>query len=130
MCLAVYLASDRSLPLVEQAAFLVRPLERREAGVRRHFSKPHIYYIGAYTGCGCGFIPDDPSEAAQRAETIAQFVAYLDREVPELQLELFVCWEGAQAKTPVHRLRLTRDQLAGRAEWCEELAFTLVERAA
>jgi hypothetical protein len=130
MCLAVYLAADLPLPPVELATFLVRPLERREADVRQQFSKPHVYYIGSYTGCGCGFSPDDPSGTAKRAETIAALLAYLDREAPDHEVELFTCWEGAQAQAPVRRLRLTRAELAQRSEWCDELAFTLLACAA
>ncbi len=60
MCKALYLAS--SLPLPESKwnernpGLYVEAVPESEAAVRRHFSKPHVYYAGAHEGCGCVLI--------------------------------------------------------------------------
>ena len=132
MCLAVYLAMDRPIPPIDEAEFSVRPLAAHEESVRRHLSRTHVSYLGSYTGCGCGFIGDDPDpgEMAARAHGIAALVAYLDAQMPEIDFELFTCWEGDQVKAPQHRLRLTRSELPERTDWSEELTLALVTRTA
>ena len=59
MCMMIYIASDRPLPLIdwqdEFPAFHVRELREEEMAVRTHFKKPYVYYAGSHEGCGCGF---------------------------------------------------------------------------
>lgn len=130
MCLAVYVAVEGSIPGIDERQFNVRPLARREERVRRQFSKTNVYYVGSHTGCGCGFIGDDPDpeDVAARAQSVRAFVAYLDAQLPVDDLELFTCWEGAQAKAPQRRLELRRSQLAERTDWSDELCFAVVTR--
>jgi hypothetical protein len=62
MCDALYVASDRLLPLInydeDNPALWVGELgsfEKEDKLVIRQFSLPYVYYIGAHTCCGCGF---------------------------------------------------------------------------
>jgi hypothetical protein len=59
MCLALYIASSKSLPLVpwdpEKPAFHVVPLPDDRPAVRKLFQQPHIYYVGSHEGCSCAF---------------------------------------------------------------------------
>ena len=56
MCLAVYLASDKPLPLVEwnekQPKFNVLPLDDRDTQVTKQFRNPFVVYAGSHEGCG------------------------------------------------------------------------------
>lgn len=59
MCKLVYIAAQRPLSLVnpsdKKTAIVVQELSENERGVIKRFSKPFVYYVGAYEGCGCGF---------------------------------------------------------------------------
>jgi hypothetical protein len=60
MCMMLYLGSDAELPLIPwddniHQSICVNELNDPIEYVRKHFSKPFIYYVGAYEGCGCGF---------------------------------------------------------------------------
>ena len=130
MCLTVFLAADHALPHVNEdlvpPTFSVRPLQPNEEPVRAQFSKPHLFYVGSHTGCGCGFMAGDPAASAARAHTIAQLVDYLNSAVQDGEVEMFVCWEGDQTKPIANRIRIARDELPDRADWTQELTFSLV----
>jgi len=59
MCLALYIASPKPLPLVpwdpQNPAFHVIPLPEDKPAVRKLFRFPHIYYVGSHEGCSCAF---------------------------------------------------------------------------
>jgi hypothetical protein len=99
-CEYVPCASEAELPDIDSADIVVRQLLPAERRVAPHFSKPRIAYIGAYTGCGCGFIYGDPVE---RSASIEALLTFLELHAPHETLELFV-----------------------RPEWCDELALTVV----
>jgi hypothetical protein len=122
MCLVVYLASDRPLPLIswdENArGFHVTELTgEKDEPVRVQFTQPHVYYAGSHTICGCGFnygqdplAEDDPEELALRARTLSAMSDYLASAVANGgTIELFACWEGDQAAVPEHRRELAPD---------------------
>lgn len=62
MCMAVYLASDVPLPLIPwdegNPSFNTMELSDYEQPFMEQFTKPHVYYLGSYTGCSCGFSSD------------------------------------------------------------------------
>jgi hypothetical protein len=59
MCMVVYIGSDvplRTWPFdAAKPRFYVTEVLAHDSAVKRHFSNPHIYYAGAFEGCGCGF---------------------------------------------------------------------------
>ena len=127
MCLAVYIASDRELPLKPFAprapAFNVKPLTAHEASVRQQFSLPHVVYAGAQTSCACGFVEesDDDREASEASRS--DLVEYLELALRSGAVEIFTCWEGDQERGPARRLRLDLAQLSQTADWLAELTF-------
>ncbi|MEZ5316209.1 MAG: hypothetical protein R2752_02300 [Vicinamibacterales bacterium] len=142
MCMAVYAAADAPLPLVEwdtaQPAFNVHPLEPRDEPVRRHFTRPFVVFVGAHTGCACGFAygafaPRDDLERAEDARARASVTAlrrYLTAAVAELGVvELFSCWEGDQGAEARHRLEVGPDHFGGEAFEFPEKAYFVVHRA-
>ena len=119
MCLTVYIASDVPLPSVDTPNLVVRPIEERERPVARHFSKPNIYSIGAYTGCACGFRPHGEDSEA-RGKTLSELLQFLDAHAPDKQLEFFVSWVGREKDAAKFNLSFARSELADRTDWCEE----------
>jgi len=122
MCLMVYLAADRPLPLMPRdegrPVFLVRELTERDEPVRRQFTRAHLYYTGAYEDCGCGFqYGEDPEveelEQVIRAEESRRaLVKYLRNALSAVPVvELFACWDGDQAAEPSYRSRVSPDDL-------------------
>jgi hypothetical protein len=111
MCWALYLASDKDLPLVswnEKApGFNVQALSEHEFRVKRQFSFPNVVYVGSHEGCSCGFMaggPHQPEREPSRAADAKGLFAYLK----ELQgfgarLEMLLCWEGDEEKVPIKR---------------------------
>jgi hypothetical protein len=122
MCRAFYLATDLPVSLIpwDEAApaFNVVPLSDEESEVVRQFSKPHVVYLGAHTGCSCGFAPEDENDA-QASRSAHELRAFLSRVVDEQgKAEFFACWEGEQAHEPGARLEISPSAFEG-----DRLAF-------
>jgi len=134
MCLGVYLAAPDSLPEIqwsqERPAFNVGPITPDEASVRRHFSHPHVYYLGSHTQCGCGFSSREEPELADRRRSLESLQAYLADATLRGPVELFVCWDGDYAEDPRQRIQLQAKELAGRDDWLEDRTFVEVRGAA
>jgi hypothetical protein len=122
MCLMVYLAADRPMPLVPQdearPVFFVRELLPRDEGVRAQFSRHHVYYAGAYENCGCGFqygeYPgmEEPEQVARAQQSRRALVQYLRQALSVVPaIDLFACWDGDQAEAPLCRSKLRPDDL-------------------
>ena len=133
MCLAVFLASDRPLPLVpwveERPSFNVSELAPDELRVRGRFSKRHVYYLGAYTGCSCGFTPDDEAEeeaAARSRDDLVRYVSEALASDPDAAFELFTCWDDDYLEPASRRIELRPDQLRDADTWFDEFVFATV----
>ena len=120
MCLTVYIASDTALPNVNTSHLIVRPINEHEARVERHFSRPKIHFVGAYTGCACGFMAPDAAGDEERDLTLSELVRFLDAHAPNEPLELFVSWVGNEKRPAKNNLAFRRSELAARTDWCEE----------
>jgi hypothetical protein len=59
MCLALYIAASKPLPVIprnpKKPAFHVVPLPENMQEVRALLPYPHIYYVGSHEGCSCAF---------------------------------------------------------------------------
>lgn len=68
MCLALYIASPKPLPLVpwdpKKPTFHVVPLEEDDHRVRKILPHPYIYYVGSHEGCSCAFNYEHELKAA------------------------------------------------------------------
>jgi hypothetical protein len=108
MCLALYVGSDAELPDLDTEHIVVRSLSPSEQRVARQFSKPNIAYVGAFTGCGCGWTVSygDPAQERQRRASIEALLSFLELHARDETLELFVCWSGAEASAQQRRGRL------------------------
>lgn len=136
MCMALFAGADEPLAQIEwqesSPAFYVQPLSQTDESVRHRFTKAHVYYMGAHTGCSCGFnygqiepvtAEDHAEEAAGRA-SVAALQQFLRQAVLRLgEVELFSSWEGDWAEEPERHLDVTPDWFGGEA-------FKLPERVA
>jgi len=59
MCMELFVASDqpieRSHGWKGEAFLTVEEVDAEDESVRRHLTLPHVRYLGAHTGCSCGF---------------------------------------------------------------------------
>ena len=116
MCWAVYLASEEELPEIpwdaDHPSFHVRKLSSKDdEDVIPHFTRPSIRYVGSHEGCGCGFFRDteEPNSAMYREfrKALSALATYVRLALKGSdQLEMFLCWEGDQKKSPVSRVSL------------------------
>jgi hypothetical protein len=140
MCWVLYLAADRQLsqrPFQPSSpGFNVSVPSGRETVVRKQFSKPHVYAVGAHTGCGCGFDrgqanPDHPEELQATEASLQALHGYLG-EALELagSLELFACWDGDQAAAPDHHVKLRLADFTTGMTWFPDRTFVEVTAGA
>ncbi len=133
MCMGVYLASEVLLPILpwDETArgFNVVELSEYEQPVKAQFTKPYVYYVGAYTGCSCGFSPtsDEGPEAALRDREA--FASYVEKVVGSGSLELFLCWDGDWEQEPTVRVRLNPRDILEHEKWDRELLFAVISKA-
>jgi hypothetical protein len=145
MCKMLFVAADEPLPLIpwqqNNPAFWVREIREAEAGVRKQFTKPYIYYVGSHEGCGCGFAygiwPIDdasPFAMSKRAEEAAGREAvqclseYLARAVENGDVELYACWEEEQEYDPAERATVTPADVGGPAFQFKDSQFLIVQQ--
>ena len=125
-CMAIYLAADGPLPLVEWQAeapgFYIIDLETdNDRLVRAQFTVPHVYFAGSHSHCGCGFnygriaqFERDPEELVRKHNSLAAMSEYLAHEIGRVgEIELFACWDGDQAADPEIHRALTPGSLLG-----------------
>ena len=137
MCMALFIAAAEPLETIpwdaSQPGFNVQALSDSEEGVRRHFTKPNVYYAGAHTGCSCGFayglldVMDeaDAVEAAAGRQSVSDLRSYLESAIARLgEVEMFSAWEGDFGADATQRLDVTPDWFGGdRFELPERVVF-------
>ena len=137
----LYAAADLPLPTlpfdVTAPAFNVRDADRRDArareAARAHLTKPHVYLLGAHTGCACGFsygVDGKEDEEADGRESVRRLAEYLEGAVERGgPLELYACWDGDEPEPPVERATVTPryfggDAFALRERWLATVVAT------
>ena len=142
MCMALYLATDEPVegPAWSEASplFNVQALTEGEAPVRLQFSKQHLVYLGAHTGCSCGFsygadpleTPEDAAEDVNAREAVASLRGFLERCLATSEtVELFACWEGDQGSPPDSKVEVGPKHFGGDSFRLPEKRFYLIRRA-
>ena len=95
MCLMVYIASDKPLPLIDwnenKRAFNVTDLSKYEKNVETQFKYTNVYNAGSHLGCGCGFLKEfkEEDELALANENYLQLKSLFDRR-PGKQVRNFI----------------------------------------
>src|SRR5262249_3261522 len=125
------------LPMVpwreSHPAFNVQSLSDSEQAVKKHFTKANVYYLGAHTGCSCGFqygpVPpttdEDRREEAAGRQSVASLREYLKQAVQDgREVELFSSWEGDWHEENVERMEVSPDWFSGESfRLPEKVAF-------
>lgn len=82
MCLMLYLGSHTPLELRKNAWLSLESLQEEAQAVRQHVRRDHVYFVGAHTGCSCGF----PHVLAETV--IEYFDGLFDDHSPERESDL------------------------------------------
>ena len=128
--MVLYAAADAALEIVPErdppGTFSARPITAAEAAVRQHFSKQHIYFIGAHTGCSCGFaFGNGGDEDDEGRASVRELRKYLERSLASVgPLELYACWDGEESEPTESRTVVQVSDFSADAE-----AFELEQRA-
>ena len=115
MCLMLYVGTDRDLPVRADSHLRVETVEQSRLPVARWFSQPVIRFIGAHTGCSCGFpsiISEEPvpyfdgmwPQADERADDLRSLNALLGMlrtaRATGAALELYPIGDGDEGLPP------------------------------
>jgi hypothetical protein len=137
MCMVVYVASDYPLPMLAwdqtNPQFHVTELSERTEPVRRHFTKPCVYYVGSHEMCGCGFQygeyegyeeeADLPAKRESRRR-LAEFLSVALQHQPAV--EVYACWDGDEGLAPDHTGRVRPSELVQSRTFFREREFLVV----
>lgn len=126
MCLMLYIGTRESLPERETSDLIVGPVEEARQGVAQWFTQPVIQFVGAYTGCSCGFPsvvaesvseyydgmwppPDERADDLRSVSALIQLLgAALDGGQP---VELYPVWNGDEGEAPKGVVQWSFEQL-------------------
>ena len=118
MCLAVYIASSKELPLIAwveaEPSFNVSLLSNEEVPVKKQFTLEHVYYVGSHQGCGCGFFKE--GEAGEELLKVEESYNNLSKYILSAKengasIQLFSCWEGDQASSMENKEKISERTL-------------------
>ena len=65
MCLMLYIGTAKELSLRSSSDLRIETVDDARLGVKQWFSSPVVHFVGAHTGCSCGFpsvIAESPIE--------------------------------------------------------------------
>lgn len=117
MCLMLYVATTGDQPYLETDLLNVEDVEPKRLAVRQWLTLPVVRFVGAHTGCSCGFrsveatepIAFDPEmfyEEPRTADTARASLAALlamARSFAERDgaIELMAVWDGDEGEPPL-----------------------------
>ena len=126
MCLMLYVATLIELPLLQSDPIRVEAIEPDQEVVRQVFSLPHARFVGAHTGCSCGFpyvVAEEPieywegmfDEDEEREKDRRSLQALLDLIRPDVPpsgvVELYPVWNGEEALPPKGTVHLSLESI-------------------
>ena len=120
MCLMLYMATQGELPVHSSPELSVEEVEPSREAVRQWFSLPVVRFIGAHTGCTCGFphvVAEEPIEYwdgifdGQDREADLKSVELLLALVREHvtatgEVQLYPVWDGEEGCPPKGEINL------------------------
>lgn len=113
MCFAVYIGTNEkqttSTWKQDETLLYLEELKGDEI-VKEKFSKPFVYYVGADTGCSCGFAWevenfDDPDEQDNKKSPQA-LIDFIATQTKKEDLEFYCCWEGDWGDPIIEKIEL------------------------
>lgn len=135
MCLFIYLASNKPLDLVNkverETGFYLRNLNENENSAYQNFTKRFVYFVASWEGCSCGFLMDgiysDMPEFVEIRETYHLFSKFLQNNLQNNSLEIFVCWAGDEAEKPIKYETLRASEIGETSFSFEEKHFYKID---
>ena len=111
MCLALYIASVKPLPVIpwdpNKPAFHVVPLSESMGDVRKLLTFPHVYYIGSHEGCSCAF------NYEHELKSVIELRDYLRKALAVAdEIEGFSCRPGDEQLNVKHSVIISPSGLA------------------
>lgn len=115
MCLMLYMATQDDVPLRSASELSVEEVEPSGEAVRQWFSLPVVRFIGAHTGCSCGFphviaeepieywdgiFDDDEDRQADLRSTDALLEIVREHVRATGEVELYPVWNGQEGSPP------------------------------
>jgi hypothetical protein len=115
MCVMLYIGTQEGVPEERTTDLSVEPVEEARRMVTRWFTQPVVQYVGAHTGCSCGFpsiVAEGPveyfegmwPEREERADDLRSVSALLRllRAVPATghPIKLYPVWNGDEDTAP------------------------------
>lgn len=131
MCMMLYMACDVPLPEINPGAGRSMSVQLiDEPLVAAHFRSQHIYFVGSYQGCACGFVCEKDKdypwlgreleraaryEDHQRCLSVAALKNYVRDNLQQTRrIELFSCWAGDEIHGPSQSEELAAGEFADR----------------
>jgi hypothetical protein len=111
MCLALYIAASKALPVLpwnpNEPAFHVVPLTKDMEDVRQLLTYPHIYYVGSHEGCSCAFnYEHDLKSAIELRDYLRKALTIVD------EIEGFSCRSGHKSLNVLHSVTISPSGVA------------------
>jgi hypothetical protein len=114
MCLMLYLAADSDVPVRTDPDMSVEEVEPAREAVLQWFSLPVVRFIGAHTGCSCGFphvLAEEPVEywdgmfdGQDRDDDLRSVDALLGLVREQVratgEVQLYPVWDGGEGRAP------------------------------
>jgi hypothetical protein len=126
MCLMLYMATQDDVPPQSTPEMSVEEVEPSRTAVRQWFSLPVVRFIGAHTGCSCGFphvIAEEPGEYFEGMfdndedrqadlRSLESLVALVREHVTTAgEVQLYPVWDGEEGSPPKGNITVRLDAL-------------------
>ena len=111
MCLALYIASTKPLPVIpwdpKKPTFHVVNLPESMRAVRKLLPYPHVYYVGSHEGCSCAFNYEHELKAVlELRDYLRKALAVTD------EIEGFSCRPGQEPLNVKHSVTISPSGVA------------------
>ena len=124
MCMMLYIGTRQHLPLKSTPDLRIE--EVAVEAVLQWFSLPHIHFIGAHTGCSCGFpsvtadvpiefypgmLEGNPEREADLRSVGALLELIGEQSSQGDEVQLYPVWNGEEGEPPKGTIELAPDRL-------------------
>ena len=115
MCLMLYIGTADEPSFTVSADLRVEEVDQRRLGVKQWFSQPVVRFVGAHTGCSCGFpsviaespieyfegMPFESDERAADLRSIRALIQLIHHAAScSARLELYPVADGEESRPP------------------------------
>jgi hypothetical protein len=112
----LYFGSRRELRLRQSPSLSLEVLSEKVEAVREHVGREYVYFVGAHTGCSCGFphvkaeeefqyydgmFEDEGPSRADDLASVGELLGIIDEAVDgRPDCVLFPVWDGSEGTAP------------------------------